>query len=437
MARPRDAGYSPGPMQDTWLIRGGRVLDPASGEDRVRDLTLAGGVIVDRAPAGARVFEAAGRLVVPGLIDLHVHLREPGGEDNETIETGSRSAAAGGFTTVVAMPNTKPPHDTPETVAYVARRGREVGLTRVLPSGALTQGRKGQAPAPLAALRDAGAVAFTDDGSTVQDDAVMEQVMREAARLGMVLMDHAQDNLIERQGGVMHEGEFSRRHGLPGIPTRAEERIIRRDIDLAERTGCALHIQHVTSAAGAQAIREGRARGVRVTGELTPHHLALCDADLDPADANYKMNPPLRSAEDRAALIEALRDGTLGCFATDHAPHSAERKALGFLKGPFGIVGLETAVGVTYVRAVEAGVLSLMEWLRRWTTVPAGILGQPAPRLVPGAPADVAVLDVVTPWVVDPAALQSKSKNTPFGGWTLRGRAVATWCGGRAVWPGR
>ena len=423
-------------MQTDWLIQGGRVLDPVTGEDAVRDLAISGGVIVERPAAGATVVAAAGRLVVPGLIDLHVHLREPGGEDNETIETGSRSAAAGGFTTVVAMPNTKPSHDNVETVAYVARRGREVGLTRVLPSGALTLGRKGQQPAPLAALRDAGAVAFTDDGSTVQDDAVMEQVMREAARLGMVLMDHAQDNLIERQGGVMHEGDVSRRHGLPGIPTWAEERIIRRDIELAGKTGCALHIQHVTSAAGAQAIREGRARGVRVTGELTPHHLALCDADIDPADAHYKMNPPLRTAEDRAALVEALRDGTLGCFATDHAPHSAERKALGFLKGPFGLVGLETAVGLTYTLAVEKGVISLMDWLRRWTTVPAAILGRPHAGLAVGAVADVAVLDVATPWRVDPAQLQSKSKNTPFGGWTLRGRAAGTWLAGRQVWGG-
>ena len=422
-------------MQTDWILRGGRVLDPVTGEDAVRDLAIAGGRVAAHAPAGAAEFDARGCLVVPGLIDLHVHLREPGGEENETIETGSRAAAAGGFTTVVAMPNTKPAHDSADTVAYVARRGREAGLTRVLPSGALTLGRRGEEPAPLAALRDAGAAAFTDDGNTVQDDAVMERVMREAARLGMVLMDHAQDNQIERQGGVMHEGDYSRRHGLPGIPTWAEERIVRRDIELAARTGCALHIQHVTSAAGAQAIREGRARGVRVTGELTPHHLALCDADVDPADANYKMNPPLRSAADRDALVEALRDGTLGCFATDHAPHSAARKALGFLKGPFGIVGLETAVGVTYTLAVERGVLGLMEWVRRWTTAPAAILGRAHAGLAAGAVADVAVLDVATPWQVDPAALHSKSKNTPFGGWTLRGRAVGTWLEGRRVWP--
>jgi hypothetical protein len=321
-------------MQTDWLIQGGRVLDPVTGEDAVRDLAISGGVIVERPAAGATVVAAAGRLVVPGLIDLHVHLREPGGEDNETIETGSRSAAAGGFTTVVAMPNTKPSHDNVETVAYVARRGREVGLTRVLPSGALTLGRKGQQPAPLAALRDAGAVAFTDDGSTVQDDAVMEQVMREAARLGMVLMDHAQDNLIERQGGVMHEGDVSRRHGLPGIPTWAEERIIRRDIELAGKTGCALHIQHVTSAAGAQAIREGRARGVRVTGELTPHHLALCDADIDPADANYKMNPPLRSCGGPGGPGGGAARRHAGLFC--HRPRPAQRGAQGpgFSEGP-------------------------------------------------------------------------------------------------------
>lgn len=423
-------------MNDSLLIRSGRVIDPIRGFDAVTDLYVVDGRIAplpDPLPAGVCTIDAAGLLVAPGFIDLHVHLREPGGEENETIETGSQSAAAGGFTTVVAMPNTKPSHDTADTVAFVARRGREVGLTRVLPSGAITMERKGRDLTEFEALRAAGAVAFTDDGSTVQDDAVMEAAMRRAAALDMVLMDHAQDNLIERQGGVMHEGEFSRAFGFPGIPTFAEERIIRRDIETAGRTGCAVHIQHVTSRAGVQAIREGRARGIRVTGELTPHHLALCDADIDPENANYKMNPPLRSKDDREALIQGLLDGTLSCFATDHAPHSADKKARGFLKGPFGIVGLETAIGVTYTRLVRMGLLSVNDWVRKWTVEPARILGHTLPSLEAGAVADLVLIDVRNAWRVKAADLKSKSKNTPFDNWELLGRARWTILGGRIV----
>lgn len=421
-------------MSEAFILAGGRVLDPATGEDAVRDLFIAAGRIAPRAPDGAHVIDARGRLVIPGLIDLHVHLREPGGEENETLETGSRAAARGGFTTIVAMPNTRPPHDTPETVAYVAKRGAEIGLARILPSGAITVGRKGRELANLAALAGAGAVAFTDDGSTVQDDALMRRAMDVARDLDRPIMDHAQDNLIERQGGVMHEGEVSRRHGLPGIPTHAEERVIRRDLELAEATGVVLHIQHVTSAAGAELIRAARARGLRVTGELTPHHLALCDEDIDPANSNFKMNPPLRTRADRAALEAALLDGTLSCFATDHAPHSADKKARGFLKAPFGIVGLETAIGVTWTRLVRAGRMTPIEWLRRWTTEPARIIRLPPPTLVPGAPADVVLMDADTPWVVHPNEFETKSHNTPFANWTLYGRATATWLGGRAVW---
>jgi dihydroorotase len=421
-------------MADSYIISGGRALDPQTGEDAARDVFVADGKIVERPPAGAKLIDARGRLVVPGLIDLHVHLREPGGEENETIETGSRAAARGGFTTLVAMPNTKPPHDTPETIAYVARRGAEIGRVRVLPAGAITEGRKGRELTNLAALAGAGAVAFTDDGATVQDDALMRRAMDIARDLGRPIMDHAQDNRIERQGGVMHEGDVSRQLGLPGIPAYAEERIVRRDIELAEATGCAVHIQHVTTAAGADLIRAARARGVRVTGELTPHHLALCDEDIDPGNTNYKMNPPLRSRADRNALETALLDGALSCFATDHAPHSAEKKARGFLKAPFGVVGLETAIGVTWTLLVRSGKMSPLDWLRRWTTEPARVIRLPPPSLVPGARADIALLDVESPWVVHPNEFETKSHNTPFANWTLYGRAVATWLGGRLVW---
>lgn len=421
-------------MGEPFILSGGRVLDPVTGTDEIRDLYIADGRIAANPPADARVIDARGKLVAPGLIDLHVHLREPGGEENETLETGSQAAARGGFTTIVAMPNTRPPHDTAETVAFVSRRGKEIGLTRILPSGAITVGRKGKELTNLAALAGAGAVAFTDDGATVQDDALMRRAMDVARDLNRPIMDHAQDNLIERQGGVMHEGAVSKRLGLPGIPTLAEERIIRRDIELAEATGATIHIQHVTSRAGAELIRAARAHGIKVTGELTPHHLALCDEDIDPNNTSYKMNPPLRSRDDRAALEAALLDGTLSCFATDHAPHSADKKARGFLKAPFGLVGLETAIGVTWTLLVHSGKLDPLAWLRRWTVEPARIIGRPAPTLAPDAVADVTLIDVATPWVVHPNEFATKSHNTPFTGRTLYGHAVATWLEGRLVW---
>lgn len=421
-------------MAGSFIIKDARTLDPATGTDEIRDIFVADGYIVATPPPDAQTINGQGRLLTPGLIDIHVHLREPGGEESETLETGSRAAAQGGFTTIVAMPNTRPAHDTAETVAFVARRGAEIGLARILPSGAITVGRKGRELTNLAALAGAGAVAFSDDGTTVQDDSLMRRAMDIARDLNRPIMDHAQDRLIEQQGGVMHEGEASKRLGLPGIPTFAEERIIRRDIELAEATGCALHIQHVTSRIGAELIRAARARGVNVTGELTPHHLALCDEDVDPKNTSFKMNPPLRSRDDRDALEAALLDGTLSCFATDHAPHSADKKARGFLKAPFGIVGLETAVGITWTHLVRAEKMRPMDWLRRWTTEPARMIGRPAPSLTPGAIADLTLLDVATPWVVHPNNFATKSHNTPFTGRTLYGRAVATWLDGLLIY---
>lgn len=422
-------------MAEAYHIKGGRIVDPARGRDEIADLFIADGHIVDKPASGSRVIDAHGLVIAPGFIDLHVHLREPGGEENETIETGSRAAARGGFTTIVAMPNTKPAHDTPETIAYVKKRGDEVGVVEVLPCGAITKERKGKELAPLAELKKAGAVAFTDDGSTVQDDAMMERAMRAALELDLVIMDHAQDNVIERQGGVMHDGEYSKKFGLPGIPSYAEEKIIRRDIMLAEKTGCRLHIQHVTSREGVQLIRAARARGVRVTGELTPHHLVLCDGDVHPDNPNYKMNPPLRSADDRAALVQAICDGTLSCFATDHAPHHAEKKARGFLKAPFGVVGLETAIGVTYSALVANGRMTLSAWIQKWTAEPAAIIGRPAPTLSPGAPANLVIMDLSTKWTVDVMQMATKSKNTPFIGWELTGRPKPSFYRGKPIPP--
>jgi len=421
----------------TLYIQGARVIDPAAGLDRTMNLLVEEGILKPAPPTpppGIPVLTGDGHVVTPGLIDIHVHLREPGGEQAETIETGSRAAARGGFTTIVAMPNTTPPLDTPELTRWVLEQGRAAGHAQVLPAPCITVGRAGLAVADLRAMAEAGAAAFTDDGCTVQDDAVMAEAMRLARELDVTIMDHAQDRNIELQGGVMHEGEVSRRFGLPGIPTLAEARTIARDIRLAEETGCAVHIQHVTSREGVDEIRAARQKGLRVSGELSPHHLALADTDIDADDADYKMNPPLRSEEDREALRAALLDGTLELFATDHAPHPAARKAEGFLTAPFGVVGLETAVGVTYTELVAPGLMDLRTFVERWTVKPARVLGLAEPTLREGAPANLTVLDLHSPWVVQPEAFASLSRNTPFKGRTLTGRAVLTCCNGITTW---
>ena len=423
-------------MSQLLYIRGGRQIDPSTNKNEIQDLFIQNGVIVPtppEIPPEAELVNARGLVIVPGLIDLHVHLREPGGEDAETIETGSRAAARGGFTTIVAMPNTKPPLDTPDRVAQVKKRGEEIGLVQVIPSACITSGREGRELADLKALAGAGAAVFTDDGSTVPSDDVMRRAMEIAASLNRTIMDHAQDREMEK-GGVMHEGKFSNDWKLPGMPSEAETKIIRRDIELAEQTGCAVHIQHVSTKEGVALIREARKRGVKVSGELTPHHLVLTDADVKPDNPNFKMNPPLRSTVDREALARGIVDGFLQAFATDHAPHTAEAKARGFLHAPFGIVGLETAVGVTFTELVATGLMNIGTWVDRWTAGPARALGLPDPSLHIGAPASITLLDLSSKWTVRARNFLSKSRNTPFEGRELIGRAVRTIYRGKMVW---
>jgi len=418
------------------LIQGARILDPACGRDEVGDLYIVDGLIAeppDRLPDTCNVIDGAARAAAPGFWDIHVHLREPGNEDAETIRSGSEAAARGGFTRIVAMPNTTPALDTPEGVAMVLEKGREAGLVHVMTTACITRGRAGDELADLAALSEAGAVAFTDDGCTVQSDPLMREAMVRARELGTLIMDHAQDRDMERRG-VMHEGEFSRAFGLPGIPSEAEAKIIRRDVDLAEQTGCRVHIQHMTSREAIDILEDAKARGVPVTGEVSPHHLLLCDADIDPGDASYKMNPPLRSADDRDRLIDGIRSGIVDIFATDHAPHTAAAKQRGFLKGPFGVLGLETAIGVTYSRTVTGGILTLNEWIERWTVGPAAVLGLAPPSLRVGEPADVVVLDLKEEWTADRECTASRSRNTPFHGRRMTGRAAYTILGGRVIW---
>ena len=332
------------------------------------------------------------------------------------------------------MPNTNPALDSPEEVAALAKRATAANLIHVLPAPCITRSRSGQEVADLPALAKAGAVAFTDDGCTVSKNEVMEAAMREAGRLNIPVMDHALDSKLAGHG-VMHEGKCSRALGLPGIPSEAETVVVERDIQLSRVTGCAMHIQHVSAAGSVDLIRAARKAGLPVSGELTPHHLALTDAVVEAGKPEcYKMNPPVRSEADRTALIEGLLDGSIACFATDHAPHTAATKAKGFLTAPFGVVGLETAVGVTYTLLVKKGLMTAIDWVARWTTEPARIIGRRAPTLAHGAPADLVLLDLENEWVVNAAEFASKSRNTPFDGWPLFGRAIKTFCDGRLIW---
>ena len=420
----------------TYCIKHGHVLDPVSDIDGIRDLFVIDGQIHYESPATdieISIIDATDQWVIPGLIDVHVHLREPGNEAAETIETGSHAAACGGFSHIVSMPNTIPAVDTPEKVRWIIERAREAGYAHVCPSACLTVDRKGERVAELEALAEAGAVAFTDDGCTVTCNDVMLAAMKKAAELGLPVMDHAQDHAAEKRG-VMHEGRVSQAAGLPGIPSSAETNIVRRDIELATRTGCHVHIQHVTCGETVDLIRQARHNGIKVSGELTPHHLVLCDEDIDPDNANYKMNPPLRSREDREKLIEGILDGTLNCFATDHAPHTADRKARGFVEAPFGVVGLETAVGITYTELVLKGLMDMKTWLRRWGEGPATVLGKAVPTLAAGKPANLAILDTYHEWVVNPAAFISRSCNTPFKGKALFGNVTHMFLDGRLVY---
>jgi dihydroorotase len=425
------------------LLRGGRVVDPSRSLDEVRDVFLFEGKVArtpDELPEGTQVVDCAGLVVTPGLIDVHVHLREPGGEHKETIASGARAAAAGGFTAVCAMPNTDPVIDSPATVGFVAAAGREAGSARVYPVGALSMGQKGERLTEIGELVEAGAVGITDDGLPVMDSGLMRRALEYALAFDIPIADHAEDLGLSR-GGVMNEGAVSARLGLRGKPNAAEDVHVARDILVAELTGGRLHLQHVSTRQGVELIRQARARGVRVTAEASPHHLLLTDEAVVGYETNAKMNPPLRSEADRLAVVEGFLDGTLDTLATDHAPHHYDEKEQAFDDAPFGIVGLETVVGLVlthFVHGEDAGgrhpaTLSLADFVERASVAPARAFSLPGGTLREGSPADVTVLDLGRAWTVDPTTFQSKSRNTPFAGWELRGRAVRTVVGGRTV----
>ena len=412
------------------LVTGVRAFDPASGTDSVRDVLVVDGRFADPTttpvPARARRIDGRGLVLAPGFWDVHVHFRDPGATDAETLETGAAAAARGGFTHVVTMPNTIPAYDSAELL----RRQLDATLpVKILPSACLSVGRSGKAATDADALAAAGAAAFTDDGCTVADDAVMTEAMRRAARVGRVVMDHAVNPSICGDG-VIRDCPAARALSLPTMPPEAEVEAVRRDIALCRETGCRLHIQHVSCAGSIELIAAARREGLPVTGEATPHHLAIAAEDIPGDDANYRMNPPLGTRADVAALRKAVLDGVITIFATDHAPHTAEKKARGFRHAPSGVLGMETAIGVSYKAMVEESGMPLADWVAAWTAAPARLLGLDAPSLAPGAPADFVLIDTATPWKVDAAAFASKSRNCPFDGWTLHARPVLTCCEG-------
>ena len=418
------------------LIRGGRVIDPAQQLDEVIDLLLVDGTVAQFGNNvqhdGAEFVDAGGCIVCPGFIDLHVHLREPGAEHKETIATGSRAAAAGGYTAVCAMPNTDPPIDDPASVGYVRAAGLRAGGARVYPVGCVSVGQKGERLTEIGEMIEAGAVAITDDGHPVGDAGLMRLALEYTQSFGIPVANHCEDKSLSR-GGSMNEGLVSTRLGLTGIPNAAEDVMIARDLLLAELTGGRLHLQHVSTRQGVELIRLAKARGVSVTAEATPHHFSLTDEAVDGYRTEAKVNPPLRSEADRIAVVEGIRDGTLDVIATDHAPHHYDEKEQAFEDAPFGLVGLETALGLVISRLVDNGVLDYPALVERMSCAPARAFSLPGGTLRTGAPADVTVFDPRIEWNVEPAKFLSKSRNTPFVGWNLRGRTVVTLVGGVVV----
>ncbi|MCX8160075.1 MAG: dihydroorotase [Candidatus Saccharicenans sp.] len=421
------------------LIKKGRVLDPGQKIDGVFDLLLAEGRIVDiqteiRVETD-RVVEASGLVVVPGFIDLHVHLREPGFEHKETIASGSRAAARGGFTTICCMPNTSPVADSVEIIKFIKEKARKEAVVNILPVAAVTVGQKGQELAPLEELAAAGAVAFSDDGQPVWNSALMRQAMERAASLGRLLIDHCEEKSLAA-GGVIHEGQVSRNLNLPGIPAEAEEIMVARDLILARHNGWPVHLAHLSTAGSVALLDWARAEGVPVSAEVTPHHLLLTEELLLTRDPVYKVNPPLRTETDRRALLQALKSGLIEVIATDHAPHAEQEKALGLEKAPFGINGLETAVPSLLDRLVRTAELPLERLIQALTIAPARLLKlENKGRIKIGAEADLVLLDINGTTSVRREDLQSRSKNTPFLNTSFRGAVAMTIVGGKVVYP--
>ena len=419
------------------LLQGGRVIDPGRDLDELADVLIQDGRIaaVGRgvsSPERTIVRNVKGKIVTPGLVDLHVHLREPGNEDEETVASGARAAAAGGFTAICAMPNTDPVTDNQAAVGFIVRQSGLAGLTRVHPIGAVSIGQKGERLAEFGEMVSAGAVAVSDDGKPIVSSHLMRTALEYARTFDVPVADHCEDPALAA-GGVMHEGLVATRLGLKGIPAAAEEIMVARDVVLAELTGGHVHLCHMSCRGSVAIIREAKERGIRVTAEVTPHHLTLTDYACEEYDTHAKMNPPLREAADVAALRGALKEGVIDCIASDHAPHAYDEKEAAFDDAPFGVVGLETAFAIAHTELVASGLFTLSELIRRMSTEPARVFHLKGGSLAPGSVADVAVFDTGAKWTVDPAVFHSKSRNTPFAGRALTGRAVLTIVGGTIV----
>ena len=421
------------------LIRNGRIIDPANGRDEVSELLIVDGRIAPLSQLSTLnshpdEIDASNLIVSPGLIDIHVHFREPGFGWKETIESGARAAAAGGFTTVVCMPNTSPVADSPSTIAWIKDRAAEVSSVRVLPTGAISKDLAGEELAPIGSLAQAGVVAITDDGHCIQNNELMRRAVEYARMVGVPVLDHCQDyDLVGN--GVVHEGYWSTLLGLPGWPAVGEEAIVARNILLAELCDHQIHCQHISAAGSVRLLREARARGVKISGEVCPHHIALTDEAIQNFETDFKMNPPLRTQRDIDALLAGIADGTLEILASDHAPHAKFEKEVEFDAAPFGIIGLETELGVfidvLVHRHKTIGLPRLIEML---TISPAKLLGLEGGTLSVGAPADITLIDPDLEWTVEADTFESTSRNTPFQGWKLKGRAVRTIVAGRTVW---
>ena len=421
------------------LLRNARIIDPANALDTVADLFIDGDVIKQIGPRlvvgeDAEVIEAAGKVVCPGFIDVHTHLREPGYEYKETVATGTRAAAAGGFTAVCCMANTNPVNDNGAVTDYIRAKARVEGVVRVHPIGAVTRGLRGEALAELAELAEAGCVAFSDDGHCVMNAGLYRRAMEYTLPFGAPVISHAEDHTLSR-GAAMHEGVVSTELGLPGEPAAAEEVMVARDIVLAELTGARVHFAHLSTAGAVRLVRDAKARGVRVSAEVTPHHLLLTDDAVRGFDPNTKMKPPLRTKRDTEVLLEALAEGTIDCVATDHAPHATADKEGEYDRAANGILGLETAVPLLLDRLVRPGLLPLSTLVARVSRDPARLLGLPGGNLAPGGPGNVTILDLEAEVTVDPRRFHSRSRNTPFGGWTLRGAPWKTVVAGVVVTP--